>query len=190
MIGQIGPLVKAGMWHQIAIPHCLGGLAGGAVAGLYAGLLSLLVVSIGVVSAPMASTGLVILLVGAALLDLANVTERLPGLGRQTPGLWSCTLGPSGAATAWGFDLGMGLTTRLPGLGLVFLLAAAAFHSPIASVLAAATFGLARSAFVVAAAIAPGDIGVTASTLARSAGRVRRGAALIGLVLLIPVLLP
>jgi len=190
MIGQIGPLVKAGMWRQITIPHCVGGLVGGAIAGLYAGLVALLVISIGGVSAPMASTGLVILVVAASLLDLANVTERLPGLGRQTPGLWSCTLGTSGAATAWGFDLGMGVTTRLPGLGLVFLLAAAAFHSPLASVLAAASFGLVRSSFVVAAAVAPGDIGARTTTLARSAGLVRRGAALIGIVVFVSVLLP
>ncbi|HET8570232.1 MAG TPA: hypothetical protein VFM93_14725 [Candidatus Limnocylindria bacterium] len=90
------------------------------------------------------------LLAYAALADL-GVLRRFTG-ARQTPGLWLCTLGAGGGVTAWGFDLGLGFTTRLPYQAVGALLAFALLNGDFAaSVFVMAVYGATRSAGVVVA---------------------------------------
>src|SRR6266545_2491216 len=112
MIAQIGPLVRAGERYRVAVGHVVGGVAGGFTAGVVVGLVSVLlhVVTWPPVALPIV---LAIVLLLAACADAGFL--RLPYFGttRQTTSTWRCAFGPPLGVLAWGFDLGMALTTRM-----------------------------------------------------------------------------
>ena len=53
-------------------------------------------------------------LIYAALVDLGLLPVRSLTWVRQTPGDWTCSMGHYPGIFAWGFDLGLGVTTRIP----------------------------------------------------------------------------
>ena len=159
MVGQIGPLVQVGRRRTALALHLLGGAAGGAAMGLvlgFAGLLlraalgdTLNIVFVVVVPAALAY---------AASVDLGLLRVRPLTWERQTPGSWPCSLGHYPGIFAWGFDLGLGLTTRIPYQSLLVLPVAAVLAGNLAVAVAIMTvYGTARALAVVAAVSAGGD---------------------------------
>ncbi|HEX7345196.1 MAG TPA: hypothetical protein VF253_00290 [Candidatus Limnocylindrales bacterium] len=153
MIAQIGPLVEAGtvVRHARSI-HLLGGLVGGLASGVllaFAGeLLASAVPPIPVVGQMAIAASLVF----AGLLDMHAIPSAVTTPIRQTPGSWSCRLGPSGALFAWGADLGTGVTTTLPHFALVVLPAYALTGANFAVAVAVmGLYGFSRAAAVGAA---------------------------------------
>ena len=115
MVGQIGPLVQVGRKKTALALHVLGGIAGGLAIGIVLGFLGVLLrAAIGdaldtvfVIVVPAA-------LIYAALVDLGVLPVRSLTWVRQTPGDWTCSMGHYPGIFAWGFDLGLGVTTRIP----------------------------------------------------------------------------
>lgn len=150
MIAQIGPLVQAGaLVRNPRMLHIAGGVLGGATSGVVLATVGLLIGSV----LPVAPNAVVPVL-GAALLalsliDLKLVRVHVPRPSRQTPGSWSCRLGPSGAVFAWGFDLGTSVTTALPYVTLLILPASALLGAGLGpSIVTLSMFGAARAAAV------------------------------------------
>ncbi len=144
MVGQIGPLVQVGRRRTALALHLLGGAAGGALIGVALGFAGLLLrAALGdtldtvfVVAVPAA-------LAYAASVDLGLLRIRQLTWQRQTP---------------WGFDLGLGLTTRIPYQSLLVLpLAAVLVGSFPAAVAITTVYGASRALAVVAAVSAGGD---------------------------------
>src|SRR6476661_3485610 len=115
MVGQIGPLVQVGRKNTALALHVLGGIAGGLAIGVVLGFLGVVLrAAIGdaldtvfVVVVPAA-------LIYAASVDLGLLPVRPITWVRQTPGDWPCSMGHYPGIFAWGFDLGLGVTTRIP----------------------------------------------------------------------------
>ncbi len=159
MVGQIGPLVQVGRRRTALALHLLGGAAGGALIGVALGFAGLLLrAALGdtldavfVVAVPAA-------LAYAASVDLGLLRIRQLTWQRQTPGDWPCSLGHYPGIFAWGFDLGLGLTTRIPYQSLLVLpLAAVLVGSFPAAVAITTVYGASRALAVVAAVSAGGD---------------------------------
>jgi len=159
MISQIGPLVQAGSALRNAPRlHLAGAMIGAAASGSFLCLAAALMYTalpdgraLGV-----AIAGMTLALAGAA--DLEVITVRGIGPSRQTPGNWTCTMGPRGASFGWGVDLGNGITTRLPYYGLIGVLIAAALAAhPWYSMLMLMTYGFARAIAVVSVLAAKVD---------------------------------
>jgi len=115
MVAQIGPLVQVGRRRTALAFHVLGGVAGGATIGVLLGFGGLLL------RAALADTLDTVFLVAvpAALIYTAAVDLgllRVPQITseRQTPSSWPCSLGHYPGIFAWGFDLGLGISTRIP----------------------------------------------------------------------------
>jgi hypothetical protein len=151
MVGQIGPLVQVGRKKTALAFHVLGGLVGGALLGVFLGFL-------GVVLAELFDNGLSIAfaivipvaLAYAGLTDLGYLRLTYFSRIRQTPGSWPCALGHYPAMFAWGFDLGLGVTTRFAHQAvLVVPLAAVLTGSMWAAVAITAAYGGARALAVV-----------------------------------------
>ena len=151
MVGQIGPLVQVGRKKTALAFHVLGGLAGGALLGVFLGFL-------GVVLAELFTNGLEVAfaivipvaLAYAGLTDLGYLRLTYFSRIRQTPGSWPCALGHYPAMFAWGFDLGLGVTTRFAHQAvLVVPLAAVLTGSMWAAVAITAAYGGARALAVV-----------------------------------------
>jgi hypothetical protein len=151
MVGQIGPLVQVGRKKTALAFHVLGGLVGGALLGVFLGF-------VGVVLAELFDNGLDVAF--AIVIPLALAYAGLTDLGilrftyftrvRQTPGSWPCALGHYPAMFAWGFDLGLGVTTRFAHQAvLVVPLAAVLTGSMWASIAITAAYGGARALAVV-----------------------------------------
>lgn len=180
MIAQIGPLVEVGRRRTMLTLHLGGGLLGGAVAGLVLGfagvLLAVATGGLSVRAAPAVVCGLLVVtaLSELRLLPLPYVTSE-----RQTPGFWPCALGSYPASFAWGFDLGLGVTTRLPYQPLLALPVFAVLAGDVAlGVAAMAAYGGARAAATVAAiATAGGDYAARCDTITRHEPRMRVAAA-------------
>ena len=146
MISKIGPLVQAGKRTNLVL-HILGGTSGGATIGLLLGAVGIAVERLaGGVTAAMFVIAVPLTLIWAALSEVRFVQLPVLTSSRQTPGFWSCAFGQGPACFAWGFHLGLGLTTRIPHQALIAL--------PVAAVLAAdaafaitlmAAYGFARS---------------------------------------------
>lgn len=162
MIGQIGPLVQGSRQRvRATAPHLLGGLIGGAVAGVFlGGAGSVLDAMVGDNWRIVATALLVAGLVLAGLAD-ANV---LPfGLGRnrnrQTPKDWQCVLGVPGATFGWGADLALAVTTRISYQALLMVPIAALLAPNFATSIAVmATFGLTRALVAVIGSLTADDI--------------------------------
>lgn len=116
MIGQIGRLVEAGIDHsrRAFALHLLGEITGSVVlaAALAAAGMVLYVLDRNLASAALA-LGIPALLVLAAASDAGLIGHTLTS-DRQTPGAWSCVFGSGLVPLAWGFHLGLVLTTRIP----------------------------------------------------------------------------
>lgn len=160
MVAQIGPLVQVGRRRTALAIHVLGGVVGGALAGVLLGFLGLLLraalgdtldtVFLIVVPAALAYAAAVDL----GILPVPQITSE-----RQTPSSWPCSLGHYPGIFAWGVDLGLGVTTRIPYQSLLVLpLAALLSGNLAASVAIMAAYGFARAlAVVVTVEAARGD---------------------------------
>ena len=158
MVSRIGPLVEVGRKKTALALHVAGGLAGGVAIGVLLGFAGLLL------RAAIGNTldTIFLVVVPAALLYTAVVDLGLlplPGFtsSRQTPGSWDCALGHYPGVFAWGFDLGLGVTTRIPYQALLVLPLAAVLAGDLAAAVAiTGVYGAAR-AVAVAAAISAAD---------------------------------
>src|SRR5947208_4901052 len=146
MVAQIGPLVQVGRRKTALAIHVLGGIAGGVVIGVLLGFCGLLLravlgdaldtVFLIVVPAALAYAAVVDL----GILPLPQITSE-----RQTPSSWPCSLGHYPGIFAWGFDLGLGVTTRIPYQSLLVLPLAALLSGNLAAAVAIMTaYGAAR----------------------------------------------
>jgi hypothetical protein len=150
MIGQIGPLVQGG-FRRSAMLHIAGGTLGGMTIGVVLGFVgTVLNHALGVSGGgAVLRYGLPVVLLVLGFADLRLLHLPPLGLRRQTPGVWSCTLGPLGASFAWGFDLGLGVTTRIPYRALLAaVMYAIASESLAAAVMLMSIYGLVRSSVV------------------------------------------
>jgi hypothetical protein len=168
MVAQIGPLVQVGRRKTALAIHVLGGVTGGAVIGVLLGLGGLLLraalgdtldtVFLVVVPAALVYAACV----DAGLLPFPQITSE-----RQTPSSWPCSLGHYPGIFAWGFDLGLGVTTRIPYQSLIVLPLAALLSGNLgAAVAIMATYGFARAlAVVIAVSAARGDFAAACDTI-------------------------
>ncbi len=153
MVGEIGPLVEVGKRKTALALHVAGGLAGGAAIGVVLGFAGLLL------RAALGGTldTIFTVAVGAALLYAASIDLGLLPLPhltweRQTPGAWPCALGHYPGIFGWGFDLGLGISTRIPYQSLLVLPLAALLAGDLATAVAiTAVYGASRALAVVAA---------------------------------------
>jgi hypothetical protein len=159
MVAQIGPLVQVGRRRTALAFHVLGGVAGGAAIGVLLGFGGLLLRAalgdtldtIFVVTVPAA-------LVYTASVDLGLLRVRQITSERQTPSSWPCSLGHYPGIFAWGFDLGLGISTRIPYQSLLVVPLAALFVGDLAKAVAiTAAYGAARALAVVVAVSTAGD---------------------------------
>jgi len=153
MVGQIGPLVQVGRKKTALAFHVLGGVVGGAAIGVVLGFTGLLLrAAIGdtldtvfVVVVPAA-------LLSAAAVDLGVLPVRPITWERQTPGSWPCSMGHYPGIFAWGFDLGLAVSTRVPYQPLLVLpLAAVLVGNLPAAVAITGVYGAAKAIAVVVA---------------------------------------
>jgi hypothetical protein len=159
MVGQIGPLVQVGRKKTALALHVLGGVAGGLAIGIVLGFLGVLLrAAIGdaldtvfVIVVPAA-------LIYAALVDLGILPVRSLTWVRQTPGDWTCSMGHYPGIFAWGFDLGLGVTTRIPYQTLLVVPLSAFLVGDMGTAVAITTaYGAARALAVVAAVTSAKD---------------------------------
>jgi hypothetical protein len=158
MVGQIGPLVQVGGKKTALALHVVGGILGGLTIGVLLGFAGMLLRSaigdaldtVFVIVVPAA-------LVYAASVDLGVPMRQLTWV-RQTPGDWPCSMGHYPGIFAWGFDLGLGVTTRIPYQSLLVVPLSAFLVGDMASAVAITTaYGAARALAVVAAVTSAND---------------------------------
>ena len=159
MVGQIGPLVQVGRRRTALALHLLGGATGGALIGLVLGFAGLLLrAALGDTLDTVFAVAVPAALAYAASVDLGLLPVRQLTWERQTPGSWPCSLGHHPGIFAWGLDLGLGLTTRIPYHSLLVLPLAALLAGNLAAAVAITTvYGVSRAFAVVAAVSAGGD---------------------------------
>ena len=155
MVGQIGPLVQVGRRKLALALHVLGGVAGGVAIGVVLGFAGLLLRA--AIGESLDTVFLVVVpaaLLYAAAVDLGVLNVRPITWERQTPGDWPCSLGHYPGIFAWGFDLGLGITTRIPYQTLLVLPLAALLAGDLATAVAITTvYGASRALAVVAAVV-------------------------------------
>jgi hypothetical protein len=159
MVGQIGPLVRVGKRRTALALHLLGGAAGGALIGVLLGFAGLLLrAALGDTLDTVFTVAVAAALAYTASVDLGLLRVLQLTWERQTPSSWPCSLGHYPGIFAWGFDLGLGLTTRIPYQSLLVLpLAAVLIGSLPAAVAITTVYGASRALAVVAAVSAGGD---------------------------------
>jgi hypothetical protein len=159
MVGQIGPLVQVGRRRTALALHLLGGATGGALIGLVLGFAGLLLrAALGDTLDAVFAVAVPAALAYAASVDLGLLPVRQLTWERQTPGSWPCSLGHYPGIFAWGLDLGLGLTTRIPYQSLLVLPLAALLAGNLPTAVAITTvYGVSRAFAVVAAVSAGGD---------------------------------
>jgi hypothetical protein len=159
MVARIGPLVQVGRKKTALGFHVLGGLVGGATIGVVLGFAGLLLRAalgdtldtIFVIAVPAA-------LLYAAAVDLGVLRVRPITWERQTPGSWPCALGHYPGIFGWGFDLGLGITTRIPYQSLLVIPLAAFLSGDLGTAVAiTAVYGASRALAVVAAVSMAGE---------------------------------
>jgi len=153
MVGQIGPLVQVGRRRTALALHILGGLAGGATIGVVLGFAGLLLrAALGDALDTVFAIVVPLALLFTASIDLGILHKPNLTRERQTPGSWPCSLGHYPGIFGWGFDLGLGVTTRIPYQSLLVLPLAAVLAGDLtAAVAIMAAYGASRAAAVVAA---------------------------------------
>jgi hypothetical protein len=157
MIAQIGPLVQAGARYRLGLSHITGGLLGGLTIGVLAGFTASLLSVLVVWPSSIIVGALVVALGVSAAADTSWI--RLPrfSVKRQTPGAWRCSFGVTFGVFAWGFDLGLGFSTRLTSYAMFVLPIYAALSAQFAATVTAfTTFGVARACTTVALAVRHG----------------------------------
>ncbi len=159
MVGQIGPLVRVGKRRTALALHVLGGTAGGAVIGVLLGFAGLVLrAAVGGTLDTVFVAAVPAALVYAASVDLGLLPVRQITSERQTPSSWPCSLGHYPGIFAWGFDLGLGVSTRIPYQSLLVLPVAAFLAGDLATAVAImAAYGAARASAVVVAVSTAGD---------------------------------
>ena len=159
MVGQIGPLVQVGRRRTALALHVLGGATGGALIGIVLGFGGLLLrAALGDTLDNVFAFAVPAALVYAALVDLGLLPVAPVTAERQTPGSWPCSLGHYPGIFGWGFDLGLGITTRIPYQSLLVLPLAALLSGSLPEAVAITTvYGASRALAVVAAISAGGD---------------------------------
>ncbi len=159
MVGQIGPLVQVGRKKTALALHVLGGLVGGVALGVVLGFGGLLLrAALGDTLNTVFVVVVTAALVYAASVDLGFLRVRPITWERQTPGSWPCSMGHYPGIFAWGADLGVGITTRIPYQSLLVLPIAALFAGDLATAVAiTAVYGASRALAVVAAVSTAGD---------------------------------
>lgn len=174
MIGQIGPSVRAGNITSLIL-NAVGSVAGGVCSGVVLCLIGLVAIGLAGTASPRERAILVSAVLGAgALVDMGIHSRPRLGPSRQTPVGWACSLGREGAALAWGFDLGLAVTTRLPFFSLVGVCAFAVLSgSTLLSVLALGAYGAGRAASTVAVVVSSADHGASCTLLGSRAARTR-----------------
>jgi hypothetical protein len=159
MVGQIGPLVQVGRRKTALALHVLGGVAGGAAIGVLLGFAGLLLRA--ALGDTLDTVFLVVVpaaLVYAASVDLGLLPVRQITSERQTPSSWPCSLGHHPGIFAWGFDLGLAISTRIPYQTLLVVPLAAVLAGDLAkAVVLTASYGAARALAVVVAVSTAGD---------------------------------
>jgi cytochrome c biogenesis protein CcdA len=147
MVGTIGPLVKvaAAEWLMASGSYVLGSVLGGALIGSALGMFGSLVLG---ASALNALNGVVVLFVAgvvAVARDAGFVRLEGPSFKRSVPKSWHYALGRRIAPAAYGFVLGLGITTTVPVAAyywLLFWVFAAA--DPLYGAITMAAYGLGR----------------------------------------------
>jgi hypothetical protein len=160
MVGQIGPLVQVGKRKTALAFHVLGGAAGGCTIGVVLGFAGLLLrAALGDTLDTVFTIAVPAALAYAAAVDLGVLPVRQITSERQTPSSWPCSLGNYPGIFAWGFDLGLGVTTRIPYQSLLVLPLAALLSGNLGTAVAiTGTYGAARAlAVAVAVSAARGD---------------------------------
>src|SRR5438093_1305009 len=115
MVAQIGPLVQVGRRKTALALHVLGGIAGGSTIGVVLGFAGLLLrAAVGDTLDTVFAIVVPAALVYTACIDLGVLPVKSLTWVRQTPGSWPCAMGHYPGIFAWGFDLGLGVTTRIP----------------------------------------------------------------------------
>jgi hypothetical protein len=185
MVAQIGPLVQVGRRRTALAIHVLGGVAGGALIGVLLGLGGLLLRA--VVGDALDTVFLVVVpaaLVYAACVDAGLLPVPQVSSERQTPSSWPCSLGHYPGIFAWGFDLGLAVTTRIPYQSLLVLPLAALLSGSLgAAVAIMAAYGFARAlAVVIAVPAARGDFAGACDTIQERLFGLKRAVGLVALV--------
>jgi hypothetical protein len=159
MVGEIGPLVRVGRKNLALALHVLGGISGGATIGVVLGFAGLLLrAGLGDSLDTVFAIAVPAALLYAASVDLGLLRLRPITSERQTPGSWPCSLGNYPGIFAWGFDLGLGISTRIPYQSLLVLPFAALLAGDLGTAVAVmAVYGASRALAVVAAVSAAGD---------------------------------
>lgn len=159
MVAQIGPLVQVGKRRTALALHVLGGVAGGAAIGVLLGFAGLLLrAALGDTLDTVFLVAVPAALVYAATVDLGLLRVRQITSERQTPSSWPCSLGHYPGIFAWGFDLGLGISTRIPYQSLLVVPLAALLVGDLAKAVAiTAAYGAARALAVVIAVSTAGD---------------------------------
>src|SRR5688572_13595119 len=159
MVGQIGPLVQVGRKKTALALHVLGGLTGGVALGVLLGFGGLLLrAALGDALNTVFVVVVTAALLYAAAVDLGVLRVRPITWQRQTPGSWPCSMGHYPGIFAWGVDLGIGVTTRIPYQSLLVLPIAALFAGDLATAVAiTGVYGASRALAVVAAVATAGD---------------------------------
>jgi len=159
MVGQIGPLVQVGRKNTALALHVLGGVAGGLAIGIVIGFLGVLLRA--AIGDALDTVFLIVVptaLIYAALVDLGLLRVRSLTWVRQTPGDWTCSMGHYPGIFAWGFDLGLGVTTRIPYQTLLVVPLSAVLVGDLGTAVAITTaYGAARALAVVAAVTSAKD---------------------------------
>jgi len=159
MVAQIGPLVQVGRKKTALALHVLGGIVGGLAIGVLLGFAGVLLrAAIGDALDTVFLIVVPVALVYAASVDLGLLHVRPLTWARQTPGDWPCSLGHYPGIFAWGVDLGLGVTTRIPYQSLLVIPLSAFLVGDLASAVAITTaYGAARALAVVAAVVSAND---------------------------------
>jgi hypothetical protein len=159
MVGQIGPLVQVGRRRTALALHVLGGVSGGAAIGVLLGFAGLLLrAALGDTLDTIFLVAVPAALVYTASVDLGLLPVRQITSERQTPSSWPCSLGHYPGIFAWGFDLGLGISTRIPYQTLIVVPLAAVLAGDLAkAVVLTAAYGAARALAVVVAVSTAGD---------------------------------
>ena len=159
MVGQIGPLVQVGRRRTALALHVLGGVAGGAAIGVLLGFAGLLLrAAVGDALDTVFLVAVPAALVYAASVDLGLLPVPEITSERQTPSSWPCSLGHYPGIFAWGLDLGLGISTRIPYQSLLVVPLAALLVGDLGKAVAiTAAYGAARALAVVVAVSTAGD---------------------------------
>jgi hypothetical protein len=171
MIGQISPLVKVGNGNRVAVLHVAGGTIGGLTTGALLGIVPAGLAALGIAwPTPLVLLGVAVFILAVVLdTDLAR-TSKSVSIERQTPAVWACQLGGPGACFAWGIDLGLGWSTRIPSLNLVaVMVAAAAGPSLVVSAATMGIYGLLRTSVPAVLAACSMDASSVSTRLAQRA---------------------